>query len=142
MPKASIILLSFLFAAGKVKEEGSSATSTVQDVTDGRKREEGRGKKAEGRKKKEEGRGDTHGKSAIKRVLTVGGAGYIYKFQIPGSSVREYTQTNIINLPSQFLCKPRIAELLFALLRIIPVKIPTGRYYSAYYQFVNCRRKT
>ncbi len=51
------------------KEEGSSATDYVTDVTDGRKREEGRRKfgnglcngcngwKEEGRRKKEEGRG-------------------------------------------------------------------------------------
>lgn len=69
------------------------------------------------------------------------GAAYIPIFPIPSSSVRESTQTNIINLPSQFLCKPKIAELLFALLQIVPVKIPTGRHYSGYYQFVNCRPK-
>ncbi|MEG4346337.1 Gfo/Idh/MocA family oxidoreductase [Microcoleus sp. A003_D6] len=39
------------------KEEGSSATDSVTDVTDVRKKEEGRGKKEEGRGKKEEGRG-------------------------------------------------------------------------------------
>ncbi|MCC3405375.1 MAG: ATP-binding cassette domain-containing protein [Microcoleus sp. PH2017_10_PVI_O_A] len=38
------------------KEEGTSA-SFVTDVTDRRKREEGRGKKEEGRRKREEGRG-------------------------------------------------------------------------------------
>jgi hypothetical protein len=40
------------------KEEGSSATDSVTDVTDVRKKEEGRRKKEEGRKKKEEGRGN------------------------------------------------------------------------------------
>ncbi|MEG4588462.1 glycerol-3-phosphate acyltransferase [Microcoleus sp. MOSTC5] len=38
------------------KEEGSSATDYVTDVTDGTKKEEGRRKKEEGRRKKEEGR--------------------------------------------------------------------------------------
>jgi hypothetical protein len=37
-------------------KEGSSATDSVTDVTDVRKREEGRGKKEEGRGKREEGR--------------------------------------------------------------------------------------
>ena len=40
------------------KEEGSSATDSLsEDVTDVRKKEEGRGKKEEGRRKREEGRG-------------------------------------------------------------------------------------
>ena len=38
------------------KEEGSSATDFITDVTDVRKKEEGRGKKQEGRSKKEEGK--------------------------------------------------------------------------------------
>ncbi|MEG4809642.1 hypothetical protein QUA82_18575 [Microcoleus sp. F8-D3] len=37
-------------------EEGSSATDSVTDVTDFRKREEGRRKKEEGRRKKEKSR--------------------------------------------------------------------------------------
>ncbi|MEG3987345.1 CBS domain-containing protein [Microcoleus sp. S28C3] len=41
---------------GRKKEEGSSATDSVTDVTDVRKKEEGRRKKEEGRRKKEEGR--------------------------------------------------------------------------------------
>ncbi|MBW3586611.1 MAG: CBS domain-containing protein, partial [Cyanobacteria bacterium 0813] len=41
---------------GRKKEEGSSATDSVTDVTDVRKKEEGRRKKEEGRDKKEEGR--------------------------------------------------------------------------------------
>ncbi|MEG4075401.1 hypothetical protein QUA30_22150 [Microcoleus sp. Pol14C2] len=36
--------------------EGSSATDYLTDVTDVRKKEEGRGKREEGRRKKEEGR--------------------------------------------------------------------------------------
>ncbi|NQE37234.1 glycerol-3-phosphate acyltransferase [Microcoleus asticus] len=44
----------FIFSS---KEEGSSATDYVTDVTDGTKKEEGRRKKEEGRRKKEEGRG-------------------------------------------------------------------------------------
>jgi hypothetical protein len=39
-----------------VKEEGSSATDSVTDVTDVRKKEKGRRKKEEGRTKKEERR--------------------------------------------------------------------------------------
>ncbi|MEG4975608.1 DEAD/DEAH box helicase [Microcoleus sp. K4-B3] len=49
------------------KEEGSSATSTVRDVTDVtdvRKKEEGRGEKKEGRRKKEEGRGEKEAESS------------------------------------------------------------------------------
>ncbi|MEG4627718.1 hypothetical protein Q5691_25965 [Microcoleus sp. w1-18aA5] len=42
-----------------MKEEGSSATDFVTDVTDVRKKEEGRRKKEEGRRKRAEGRRKT-----------------------------------------------------------------------------------